>query len=79
MSISSTLPEAETAACTTGAASPAAALDKARRIVVKIGSSLVHDARTGMANQPWLAALAADIAATTVDAITAPEAEKKSA
>ena len=34
-----------------------------RRIVVKIGSSLLVDAKAGRINQSWLASLAADIAA----------------
>jgi len=63
VSISSPFPEARNTVCATGAATPAAALDKARRIVVKIGSSLLHDPATRSANQPWLAALASDIAA----------------
>ena len=33
-----------------------------RRIVVKVGSSLVVDAGAGRLNQAWLASLAADIA-----------------
>lgn len=62
MTIPASLPDAQNPASAHGAASPSAALEKARRIVVKIGSSLVHDAKTGKANQPWLTALAADIA-----------------
>jgi glutamate 5-kinase len=38
------------------------ALRIARRIVVKVGSSLLVDERTGAANHAWLAALAADVA-----------------
>jgi glutamate 5-kinase len=34
-----------------------------RRIVVKVGSSLLVDAKAGRANETWLASLAADIAA----------------
>jgi glutamate 5-kinase len=34
----------------------------ARRIVIKVGSSLLVDERTGAANHAWLAALAADMA-----------------
>ena len=34
----------------------------ARRIVVKVGSSLLVDERTGAANHPWLTAFAADLA-----------------
>lgn len=46
-----------------GAASPAAALNSARRIVVKIGSSLVFDPRERAPRTGWLAGLAHDIAA----------------
>ena len=45
-----------------GAASPAAALAQARRVVVKIGSSLVFDADRRAVAADWLASLAADIA-----------------
>src|SRR6516162_1951287 len=38
-----------------------------RRIVVKIGSSLLVDARAGRLNEKWLAALCADIAALHAD------------
>jgi glutamate 5-kinase len=38
-----------------------------RRIVVKIGSSLLVDARGGRLNEKWLASLAADIAALHAD------------
>ena len=41
---------------------PTAALGHARRIVLKIGSSLVFDPRRKEANRAWLAALAEDIA-----------------
>src|ERR1700688_1458637 len=34
-----------------------------RRIVVKVGSSLLVDAQAGRLNEPWLAALSADLAA----------------
>ena len=44
------------------ATSPSQALAGARRIVVKIGSSLVFNARRREANRAWLAALAEDIA-----------------
>ncbi len=44
------------------ATSPQAALDQARRIVLKIGSSLVFDPRRKEANRAWMAALAEDIA-----------------
>ena len=44
------------------ASSPAAAYKQARRIVLKIGSSLVYDPRRKEANRAWLAALAEDIA-----------------
>jgi len=45
-----------------GAASPAAALAQARRVVVKIGSSLLFDADRRAVAADWLASLAADIA-----------------
>ena len=38
-------------------------LDDFRRIVVKVGSSLLVDSRAGRLNEPWLASLAADLAA----------------
>jgi len=38
------------------------ALASARRIVVKVGSALIADAASGLAREPWLASLAADIA-----------------
>ncbi len=50
----------QTAAETTAAAR---AIEGARRIVVKIGSSLVVDAKTRAPSADWLEALAADIAA----------------
>ncbi len=34
-----------------------------RRIVVKVGSSLLVDAKAGKLNEAWLASLAADLAA----------------
>ena len=37
--------------------------DSARRIVIKIGSSLLADAETGALNKQWLASLVADVAA----------------
>ena len=37
--------------------------DSARRIVIKIGSSLLADAETGALNKEWLASLIADVAA----------------
>lgn len=43
-------------------ASPAAALTQARRVVVKIGSSLLFDAARRAVAADWLASLAADIA-----------------
>ena len=43
-------------------ASPAASLAAARRIVVKVGSSLVVDAETRAPTTAWLAALAHDLA-----------------
>lgn len=46
----------------TGATSPQAGFDQARKIVLKIGSSLLFDARRKEANRAWLAALAEDIA-----------------
>ena len=45
-----------------GATSPQAGFDQARKIVLKIGSSLMFDARRKEANRAWLAALAEDIA-----------------
>jgi len=54
---SAALPEALEAA-----ASPAAALAQARRVVVKIGSSLLFDADQRAVAADWLASLAADIA-----------------
>lgn len=44
------------------AVSPAAALTQARRVVVKIGSSLLFDAARRAVAADWLASLAADIA-----------------
>lgn len=38
------------------------ALERAKRIVLKIGSSLFVDARTGALDRPWLEALAEDVA-----------------
>jgi len=55
---SAALPEALEAA-----ASPAAALAQARRVVVKIGSSLLFDADRRAVAADWLASLSADIAA----------------
>ncbi|WP_406853459.1 glutamate 5-kinase [Brevundimonas sp. BH3] len=46
----------------TGATSPQAGFDQARKIVLKIGSSLLFDARRKEGNRAWLAALAEDIA-----------------
>ena len=43
----------------TGAANPVAA---ARRLVIKVGSSILIDAETGRADQAWLKAFAADVA-----------------
>ncbi|HEY4587461.1 MAG TPA: glutamate 5-kinase [Brevundimonas sp.] len=57
MTASAALPEALPAA-----ASPAAALVQARRVVVKIGSSLLFDADRRAVAADWLASLAADIA-----------------
>lgn len=48
-------------------ASAARAIEGARRIVVKIGSSLVVDAKTRAPSADWLEALAADIAALRAD------------
>lgn len=45
---------------------PHATLRTARRIVVKIGSSLIVDPDTGTARAAWLASLAADIAASRI-------------
>lgn len=45
------------------AASPATALTHARRVVIKIGSSLLIDPGSRAAARPWLAALTEDIAA----------------
>ena len=39
-----------------------ATLDKAKRIVVKIGSALLVDLNSGALRQQWLASLAQDIA-----------------
>lgn len=58
MTASAALPEALEAA-----ASPAAALAQARRVVVKIGSSLLFDADRRAVAADWLASLSADIAA----------------
>jgi len=55
---SSALPQAAAAA-----ASPAVALTQARRVVIKIGSSLLFDADRRAIAADWLASLAADIAA----------------
>jgi len=55
---SSALPQAAAAA-----ASPAVALTQARRVVIKIGSSLLFDADRRAVAADWLASLAADIAA----------------
>src|SRR5580692_8595518 len=38
-----------------------------RRIVVKVGSSLLVDAKAGRLNEAWLTALTADLAALHVD------------
>ncbi|MEN5228235.1 glutamate 5-kinase [Brevundimonas naejangsanensis] len=57
MTACAALPEALPAA-----ASPAAALVQARRVVVKIGSSLLFDADRRAVAAEWLASLAADIA-----------------
>ncbi len=57
MTSSAPLPEALEAA-----ASPAVALAQARRVVVKIGSSLLFDATRRAVAADWLASLAADIA-----------------
>lgn len=51
-----------TSAPVSGATSPQAGFDQARKIVLKIGSSLLFDARRKEANRAWLAALAEDIA-----------------
>ncbi|WP_449253115.1 glutamate 5-kinase [Brevundimonas naejangsanensis] len=58
MTASAALPQALEAA-----ASPAAALAQARRVVVKIGSSLLFDADRRAVAADWLASLSADIAA----------------
>ena len=58
MTASSALPQAAAAA-----ASPAVALTQARRVVIKIGSSLLFDADRRAVAADWLASLAADIAA----------------
>lgn len=42
---------------------PKSAIDNARRIVIKIGSALVTDEKSGTVREEWLATLAADIAA----------------
>ncbi|MEM8537545.1 MAG: glutamate 5-kinase, partial [Pseudomonadota bacterium] len=39
-----------------------AALNDARRVVIKIGSALLVDAATGLLRQDWLSSLAADVA-----------------
>jgi glutamate 5-kinase len=44
------------------AAAKAPALADFRRIVVKVGSSLLVDAQAGRVNETWLTSLAADIA-----------------
>ena len=49
-------------ALTRRAASSAARLAAARRIVVKIGSALLVDAETGRLRLDWLEGLAADVA-----------------
>lgn len=41
---------------------PKTALDNAKRIVIKIGSALVTDEKSGMARESWLDTVAADIA-----------------
>lgn len=51
-----------TSAPASGATSPQAGFDQARKIVLKIGSSLLFDASRKEANRAWLAALAEDIA-----------------
>ena len=48
---------------TLAAHSPAAAIGMARRVVIKIGSSLVVDSTTRKVARDWMASLAADIAA----------------
>jgi glutamate 5-kinase len=45
------------------AMTPTRAIDNARRIVIKIGSALVTDEKSGTVREDWLATLAADIAA----------------
>lgn len=57
--MTSSAPHPEALEC---AATPAAALAQARRVVVKIGSSLLFDAARRAVAAPWLASLAADIA-----------------
>ncbi len=58
-----TAPAAPSFAVETAAeASPATALARARRVVVKIGSSLLVDAATRAVARDWLASLAQDIA-----------------
>ncbi len=58
-----TAPAAPSSAVETAAeASPATALARARRVVVKIGSSLLVDAATRAVARDWLASLAQDIA-----------------
>ena len=57
-----TAPAAPSSAVETAAeASPATALARARRVVVKIGSSLLVDAATRAVARDWLASLAQDI------------------
>lgn len=63
MTLQPPLADADQTAAPLRADTPSAALVQAKRIVVKIGSSLVHDAATGQANHAWLSALADDIAA----------------
>lgn len=45
------------------AMTPQSVINNARRIVIKIGSALVTDEKSGTAREDWLASLAADIAA----------------
>src|SRR6202050_1502824 len=42
-------------------------LDDFRRIVVKVGSSLLVDSQAGKLNETWLASLADDLAALHID------------
>lgn len=58
-----TAPAAPSPAAEIAAASPATALAHARRVVVKIGSSLLIDHDTRAVARGWLASLAQDIAA----------------